>query len=57
MQREAAASGDMNAFAEGGEGDLDAGAAQEIHRCDGLNFLKSIRQDCEYSGHTYVYKE
>jgi hypothetical protein len=47
----------VNAFAEGGERDLDAGAPQEIHRCDGLNFFKSVRQDCEYSGHAYVYRQ
>ena len=46
-----AAAGDVNGVAEGGEGDVGAGAAQEIDRGDSLDFLKSLREDCENGGH------
>lgn len=46
-----AAAGDVNGFTEGGDGDIGAGAAQEVDGSDGLDFLKSLREDCENGGH------
>ena len=51
MQREPAAAGDMDAFAEGCDRHLGSGPAQKIDGRHRLNFLKTIREDCENRGH------
>ena len=54
MHRQAVSSGGVNAFAQGGEGNGDTRAAQQVNGGDGLNLLNTIRQDCENGGHAYV---
>jgi nucleoside-diphosphate-sugar epimerase len=51
MQRDAAAAGDMNLFAERGGSDFDTGAAQEVDRRDSFDFLEIFGKDCENGGH------
>lgn len=46
-----ASAGDVDRFAECGEGDVGAGAAQDVDRGDGLDFFKSLGEDCENGGH------
>lgn len=51
VQGHAGAAGHMDALGERGDGDLDPRPAQQVDRCDGFNFLKTLRQDCENRGH------
>ena len=50
-EREAAAAGDEQVFGQRCDHDLDAGAAQEVDRSDGFNFLKTGGEDCQNVGH------
>ncbi len=52
VQRDAAASGDVRAaVGQGGSGDIDAGAPQQVEGGDRFYFLKTLREDCENRGH------
>lgn len=51
VQREAAATGYMQARSMGRDRHLDAGAAQQVDRGDGFNLLKTLWQNGENGGH------
>lgn len=51
MKGDAIATGDMNGLAQGGDGHLNAGAAQQIDRGDGFQLFEAFRQECEDDGH------
>lgn len=52
VKREGVAAGDVDAGTEGGEGNLAAGAAEEVDGGDGFEFFKSFRQDNQDRGHS-----
>ena len=51
MDRDAAAAGDVNALVEGGGDNLDAGAAEQVDRGEGLDFFEAGGEDCQNRGH------
>jgi nucleoside-diphosphate-sugar epimerase len=51
VNRDAAATSNMNVVGQRGDGDISARAAQQIDRRNGLNLLEAFRQDCENGGH------
>lgn len=50
-QDDARATGDFQCSGGGAKTDLNAGTAEQVHGGDGLDFLKTIRDDCEHLGH------
>jgi hypothetical protein len=44
----------MDALARAGEGDLRASSPQQVDWRDSFNFLKTIREDCEYRRHAMI---
>lgn len=51
VDSDAAAAGDAQIGAEGGDGDLGACAAQEVDGGERFDFLKTFREDCENRWH------
>lgn len=51
MQRQSAATGDMNTLGERGDGDLSASAAENVDWGDGLNFFEAFGEDHECGRH------
>lgn len=51
VESEGVATGDVDGFAEGGDSDLDAGAAEQVDGGDGFEFFDAFGQDDQGVGH------
>lgn len=51
VEGDGVAPGDVDGFAEGGDGDLDAGAAEQVDGGDGFEFFDAFGQDDQSGGH------
>ena len=55
LENEGVAAGDETVFAEGGDGDVNVSAAQEVDRSDGFQLFKTFGKNRKDRGHGRVF--